>query len=483
MRRGVRIGQKLMRLDNRYAALSSTEDAPGVQREKRALAPRGSTYSEPKISMAIAAVETNICHAGKSESVQCECATTQEKKVGVSQSEVIFHGADANSTSTDLVEHVAPSDVVPLQLESTVAGSETDCFSTAACSPTADSALQSASWLYKDQANTDTQKNHEMLDNAPDPIRCITKGETQFPAARPDDRRSFLDDFFGPQSFSIELPTNDITLAVPPATHQKQGWPSPTSSPAAPTTRDRKSRFFPTLPTVSPEAFKSDYGAQVEPHYSFPLLYHPPASTSLSFSTPAPSTTIKPRLKKSPPPPIVTSYSPLTSPIVIRQPPSYFDSCFNSNSNIMIDLQIPPSEGVVTSNDPSKHDNEKPLMPASQHPEPANQPQVHTLDPSRKVNIAERSPHRQETRLANMDRSGRGGKEVESLQAWVNGFFKTFDAKMQKDIKALEKLMRDIEARGRRFQQEAEAEAEALGRPIEPDVESWEGLEREFWKG
>lgn len=470
------LASKLMTLDNRYAALSSTEETPDVQSEKHALAPRETASLESKISTPPAALERNTHHAKKPQSVRHESAAMPGlvKIVGASKSEATFPGANVSATLTDAVEHVAPTGVVTFQPQSALTGPSTDCSSTVTYLPSFDSTYSSASWLDKDQAGIDPQQNHEESKYSSNPALGISSGEVEFAAAPPVDNRGILDDFFDPRFFQIELPNNDTTLAVPPPIHQKRGWPSPTNSPAAPTTCNRKSRFFPTLPNILPEISKSDHRAQVEPHYSFPLLYHPPDPATWGLSTPAPSTDIiKPRLKKSPPPPIATSRSPLSSPILIRKPRSYFDSCFNPNIDSIFDFQVPPPEAGVMSSDISKHD-EKNFILTTQHPEPMNEPQKQNfLSP--KSSQAETLPHGQETGIANRERDE--GKEVDKLQIWLHYHFKTLGANLKDEIKALEKQMQDVEARGRKVQQETEA----MRRKLSLDAETWEGLEKEFW--
>lgn len=464
-----------MSLDNRYAALSSTEEAPGMRSEKRALAPRESAPLESKIATSAAVMERNIHHTEKSQSVQHESTAllAEEKPVEGSKPEATFPGVNVSAILADVDEHLLPTGLVPFQPDSTFTPLATVCSSNVTCPATIDSAYSSASWLDKDLAGFDTRQNHDAPKNFSNPTLELPPGEPQFSAAQLDDHRRIIDDFFGPQSFSIELPNGNTTLTVPPPILQKRGWPSPTNSPAAPTTRDRQSRFFPTLPNVPPEIFKSDHRAQVETHYSFPLLYHAPDPTSWGLPTLAPSTDIiKPRIKKSPPPPIAINHSPLSSPILIRDTPSYFDSCFNPSLDSISDFQIPPPEADVIGSDDSK-DSGKNLIPTTQQFEPTNEPQMQNIH-SPKLSIVE-SPHREDTGVTNGERDG--GKEVDKLETWLNNCYKHIDAEVRRGIEALEKKAQDIEARGRRIQRETEA----LERRISLDAETWEGLESEFW--
>lgn len=444
--------KKLMGLDNRYAALSSTEEAPGAQSEKRALAPREPTQSKSKVSRLPAAIDRMIRDAEESESFQHESVAlpAAEKIVGVSESRATFTGLNASSMLMDVVEHVALTGVVPLQLDEK-AGPVVNRQATVQERSIPDPMnVESTSWLCKDQAVAATQKTRETPRNFPRGFPVM--GESRYSAGQPCDYRRILDDFFATQPF--ELSANDITLAPPPS-HQKRGWPSPTNSPPAPTTRDRKSRFFPTWPNFSPE-ISLDPEVQVDNlQYSFPLLYHAPDPASFGLPTLAPSSTMKPRTKKSPPPPITTRHSPLPSPILIRRPRSDSNSYFNSNPDSISELQILPSEGDVISSDNKKNDK-KNLITAFQHHE--------TTSGLRKPSIAGYF-NGQEQGLGKREGRGRGKEEIMELQTWVDEHFGSFDTQMQ-DIEALEGRMQGLEAPGRRWIQ---------------DIEVWEGVEREFW--
>ena len=183
---------KLMTLDNRYAALSSTEEAPDVQSEKHALAPRETAPLESKISTPPAAMERNIHHAKKPQSAGHESAARPVlvKTVGTSESEATYPGANFSAALTDVVEHVVPAGVVPLQPESTLTGPSTDCSSTVTYLPTSDSTYSSASWLDKDHAAADPPQDHEASKNSSNPPLGISPGKLEFSAAPLVDHRS-----------------------------------------------------------------------------------------------------------------------------------------------------------------------------------------------------------------------------------------------------------------------------------------------------
>ena len=460
-----------MSLDNRYAVLSSTEDAPGAQSQKRALAPRKAGCSKSKVSTSPATFDRDFNHAEKSPSVQHESAALPAQESLVRKPGATFPGANGSGLLMDVIEHVVPTGPISLQSESAFNHPGIGRASTVSQLPTAGPALSSASWFHKDQAGASTQNNHQVSKSPLCSLLGIPpKGESRISAAQPGDHRRSLDDYFFIQPLSVELSDNDITPAVSPPAHQKRGWPSPTNSPPAPTTRDRKSRFFPTTSIVSPKFSKLYSEAQVEPHHSCSVLYHSPELASSNLPTLAPSSTIKPRTKKSPPRPIITSYSPLPSPILIRRPLPRSSSFFNSN------LEILPPRGDDTSSGINKKD-EKTFSTASQHPGTMDYPQVQTSD-LETASTAVCSAGQEQSGLRSGERAG--GKEVEELDAWIDGYFQRFDLELKKDLEALEERVQEIEALTERLQKIEVSKAK--GRMQAQDIEAWEGMERGFWK-
>lgn len=397
-----------MSLDNRYAALSSTEEAPGAQSERRALAPREPACSDLRLLTSPGAIDRDIHPAEEPQFVQPETAALPAREVIVGAPKLEATSPEANASMlVDLVKHIDPSCMVPLQSNFTFTCPVKARSSTVACLPTADSGFSSASRVHNDQAEDVSQKIHEVPRNSQRPLLGISAGESRISAAQPGDHGRIPDVTFATKPFSVELSANHITLAVPPLTYHKRGWPSPTNSPPAPTTRDRKSRFFPTSFTLSPEIINSNPRA---PHYSFPLLYQPPdpAPAPLCLPTLAPSSAIKPRTKKPPPPPITITYSPLHSPILIRRPLPHSSSDFNSI------FQICPPGGVISSGSNKKQNG----ITAFQQPGTKTRPQVQNGG-LRKISMAGYF-HGPEQDLLTVEGGEGEGVEVgtEELRSW-----------------------------------------------------------------
>lgn len=470
-----------MNLDNRFAALSVKEEAPGAQSEERALAPREAVSSESTLSASPAATDRDIRHAEESQSIQHKSAALQAQKkiAAVSKSKATSTQVNTSNVLTDMAEHVAPTGLVPLQTEFTFTCSGADCSSNATCLPTADSAFSNTSWFHRDHPGADAQKTHQV------------RKKSQSPS-------------LGYQPFSVELSASDMKPADAPPAHERRGWPSPTNSPPGPTTRDRKSRFFPTSPRVSPEVVKLHPGAQFDPHQSSPLSFHSPNPAPSGSHTPTPSSTVKPRLKKSPPPPIVTSHPPLPSPIAIRQSHPHPEFYFNSRSDSSSEFQIITAVGEANSKGYNMGSGKNHLA-AFRTPRTANEAPVRNSD-LLKDSTAEYSDR---------PKPGTGSRE-RGLDEWMDQFEATLEERVrscgimiQQDLEKTAALQRKLEAsqamaerseewaqecrkliqEGERLAQDAHHRVQAVERMAQEGkngrsakTEAWVGLERGFWE-